>query len=135
LNSQDKKKWLKRYGALNKEINQKLGELERQKALCMKITTVFSDMPKGGSKTREDSYIRMIEMDEELNKSVDGYVDMRHEIEATINKIEDSTLRTLLRYRYIDGAKWEQIAVDMNYDYSWVLRLHGSALNALKISE
>lgn len=38
----------------------------------------------------------------------------------------------VLYRRYIMGDKWERIAVDMNYNYRWVQRLHGRALQALE---
>ena len=48
-------------------------------------------------------------------------------------QLEDGRLRDVMRYRYIDGMKWEQIAVVMRLDYRWVLRLHGRALCKLTI--
>ena len=51
--------------------------------------------------------------------------------EDIIRMVEDSTLRTLLEYRYINGKKWEEIALMMGYDYRYILKIHGKALSAL----
>ena len=48
-----------------------------------------------------------------------------------IQAVEDSTLRTLLEYRYINGKKWEEIALMMGYDYRYILKIHGKALSML----
>ena len=68
-----------------------------------------------------------------MNQRIDAAVEKRKEIETVIETLEDKTLQLLLRYRYIDGMTWEQIAVKMRYDYRWVLRLHGRALERLTI--
>ena len=90
-------------------------------------------MPKGGGSDRADLYVKMIDYSNEINGQIDEYVDIRKDIEAVINTVQDLTLRTLLRYRYIDGLTWEQIAVTMNYCYMQVCRMHGMALNELKM--
>ena len=58
-------------------------------------------------------------------------MEKRKEIEGIIRAVEDSTLRTLLEYRYINGKKWEEIALMMGYDYRYILKIHGKALSLL----
>lgn len=41
-----------------------------------------------------------------------------------INSIEDSEIRTILSYKYIDGLTWEQIGACMNYGTSTVRFKH-----------
>lgn len=38
----------------------------------------------------------------------------------------------ILHRRYILGQKWERIAVDLNYTYRNIIRLHGRALQKIK---
>lgn len=38
----------------------------------------------------------------------------------------------LLMMRYIEGATWEQIAVDINYTWRHTIRLHGKALKRME---
>ena len=58
-------------------------------------------------------------------------VEKRKEIEGIIRAVEDNILRTLLEYRYINGKKWEEIALMMGYDYRYILKIHGKALSLL----
>ena len=57
------------------------------------------------------------------------------EIHDRIHNMQDGAEKEVLIRRYLMGKAWEQIAVEMNYNYRWVLRLHGRALKNFEISE
>lgn len=57
------------------------------------------------------------------------------EIHDRIHKMQDGAEKEVLIRRYLMGRTWEQIAVEMDYNYRWVLRLHGRALKNFEISE
>lgn len=128
----DIKQYLMSYRALDKSINQKLDELARLKAKAEKTTTVLSNMPKEGGHTREDTIVKMIMLEEKINKEVDKYVDTRRDIEKLISKIKNPTHQTVLRYRYINGLNCLQIANRLNYSYDRVKHINGEALEALR---
>lgn len=44
----------------------------------------------------------------------------------------DPTLRLLMRYRYVDGYRWEDICVRMNYSYQGVHKVHRKALKRIR---
>ena len=73
----------------------------------------------------------VVSLETEINAEIDKLVEKRKEIEGIIRMVENSTLRTLLEYRYINGKKWEEIALMMGYDYRYILKIHGKALSAL----
>lgn len=52
-------------------------------------------------------------------------------IEKAIENLEP-TARMLMRYRYIDGRKWEEICLLMSYSWRQVHRLHAAALETLR---
>lgn len=135
MTNKDKKKWLLEYRKLDQDIERDMEELQRWKSRAEKITSSVSDMPKGGNQgdRLQLAVDRICELEERLNGKIDAAVKRRKEIEAAIATVEDRTLQLLLQYRYIDGMTWEQIAVKMNYDYRWTLRLHGRALTRLTI--
>ena len=54
------------------------------------------------------------------------------QIEKAIDTLEDPVMRMMLRYRYIDGRSWNQIAILMNYSVDHIWRKHGQALMILK---
>lgn len=74
---------------------------------------------------------KIVDLETEINTEIDKLVEKRKEIESVIRAVEDSTLRTLLEYRYINGKKWEEIALMMGYDYRYILKIHGKALSLL----
>ena len=108
-------------------------ELQRWKSRAEKITSSVSDMPKGGNQgdRLQLAVDRICELEERLNGKIDAAVKRRKEMEAAIITVEDRTLQLLLRYRYIDGMIWEQIALRLNYSYMHVCRLHGQALSQI----
>ena len=55
-------------------------------------------------------------------------------IERAVAQVEDSKLRLLLTYHYLDGLTWEQTADAMDMDVRWVFRLRARALESLNIS-
>jgi len=50
---------------------------------------------------------------------------------AEIQRVDNSVLRRLLVLRYLNGKSWESIAVEMNYSWRQIHRLHGRALMAI----
>ena len=53
------------------------------------------------------------------------------EIEKVIDSLEDSRERTVMRYRYISGLKWEEVCVKAHYSWRQTHYLHSSALNKI----
>lgn len=134
MTSQDKKAYLARYRDIKQAIDQRLDEAERLRALAEKTTTTLSDMPRGGGRnTREDTYAKLVDLGIEIDREIGAYVQMRGDVEQAINTVGNMAQQNLLRYRYVNGWKWEKIAVEMNFDYRWILRLHGRALESMQI--
>ena len=64
----------------------------------------------------------------------ESLIDELHEISSAIEAVEDPRCNILLRYRYIQLKKWEDIATYMNYHVDYVKReLHGYALSQFKL--
>ena len=134
MTNQEKKAWLRRYWDLDRAINQKLDEQERLRALCERVTPVLTGMPGGAASDRTDAYIKLAELEAQIDAEVDQYADMRSEIEGAIDTLDDMTLRTLMRYRYLSGLTWEEIAEKMGCELRWIYVLHGRALFGIVIN-
>lgn len=126
----EKKSILLEYRAIERRFNRLIDEKAAWNAKATATTSSFSDMPRsgGGSDKIQTTVEKIIEIEEKLDHEIDALVDLRNRIEAAVEKLEDGRLRDVMRYRYIDGMKWEQIAVEMHYSYMQVCRLHGKAL-------
>lgn len=69
----------------------------------------------------------------ELDHAVERLLAVEREVLAVIAQVPDSRYRRLLRARYVEGKTWEEIAVDMGYNYQHVVqRLHPQALHAVE---
>jgi hypothetical protein len=53
-------------------------------------------------------------------------------IESIISCLESPAQRRMLRMKYIDGIKWERIAVNMSYSWQHVHRIHAEALRLIR---
>lgn len=132
MTSQEKKEYLLGYQRINQRVNCLLLEQQRWRELATRVSPNLSGMPRGGGGGGTQGAIsKIVDLETEINAEIDKLVEKRKKIESVICAVEDSTLRTLLEYRYINGKKWEEIALMMGYDYRWALRLHGRALSAV----
>ena len=132
MNNQEKKEYLLGYQRLNQRINRLLLEQQQWRELATRVSPNLSGMPRGGGRGGAQGAIsKIVDLETEINAEIDKLVEKRKEIEGIIRAVEDSTLQTLLEYRYINGKKWEEIALMMGYDYRYILKIHGKALSLL----
>ncbi len=129
MENKEKCRYLNQYRIMHIEIDQITKELQRWQDLATRISPSYSDMPHGGGGDKvQTAAVEVAELTDQLNEKIHQAVKMQQEIKELIGTIDDTTLRRLMIYRYIHGKKWEEIAVLMDYDYRWILRLHGKAL-------
>lgn len=131
----EKKSFLKKYRIIDKNIDSLCEESSVWRSKAEKITQTISDIPKAGSSNNgfTRAVERIEEIEHEINTEIDKLVELKKQIETAINTIDDDILRLLMRYRYINGKTWEQIAVDMHYSYMHITRLHGKALQRMML--
>lgn len=59
-------------------------------------------------------------------------LNLLREVERIISQVDNKEYRQILHRKYIETNTWERIAVEMNYTYRWITRLHGRALMAVQ---
>lgn len=121
------KQWLTRARNIDREIDALVkarGELYDR---VTKITQSFTGDVVQSTKDPH-RYEKLAEYEIEIDKRIDQLIDVKREINAAINELQDWRLRMVLFERYLLGRTWEQIAVDMHFSYQHVCRLHGRAL-------
>lgn len=136
MTSQEKIKFLERYKNIDRQIQAKCDEKSVWMSRATKITPTLSDMPKGSEQENkiETAVEKIMLIESEINAEIDELLIVKTEVKAAIQTVPSEKYRELLERRYIRGQKWEQVAVEMNYDYSWVLRMHGKALPMVQIA-
>ena len=132
------KEWLMRGWEINEEINTLLDEKEEAFSRACSVTAPTD--PERVTTTRrntsEDKFIKYseYEYEKEIDRRIDELYRVKLEILSAIGAINDSTLRKLLVKRYLQFKTWEQIAVEMSYSWRQIVRLHGKALQKVKMS-
>lgn len=90
-------------------------------------------VPQGNG--TENAVLRVLELEERLDKEIDRLTEKRQEIEKAVNAVPaDDVQREVLTRRYLLYQKWEVIAEEMNYSERHIRRLHGHALKNMSLN-
>ena len=129
------KEYLQRYLDADRAINAKLEQISRLRALATKTTQALQpDKVAGCTEDNMASIVaKIVDLSREVDEDIDRLQKIKREVEEVINSVPNAKQREVLRWRYLVGCTWEQIAVNMDITYQWVCKLHGRALK--KISE
>lgn len=124
------KDFMLRPQTLELRLKNKMAERDQLKALATTMTA-----GAGGERVKSSGDLR------KMSTAMDRVVDMEREIDGLIDKIVDAkeaitrvieqlsaTEYDVLHKRYIQGAKYEQIAAKWGREYSWATTVHGRAL-------
>lgn len=120
---------LKQIRLIDKEINQMLNELERIRCSLMRspqLKQVSVQESKVGLK--DDVYIKMIEYNHKINQKVDELIDTKKKVFDIIEQIKDHEQRLILKMRYVDCEKWEDIEQELHVSKNTMHRIHRKAL-------
>lgn len=132
MDNKEKCRYLNQYRIMHIEIDQITKELQRWQDLATRISPSYSDMPHGGGSDKvQTAAVEVAELTDKLNRKLYQAIMVQENIKKLLESLDDIKLRQLMSYRYINGMRWEEIAVLMNYDYRYVLKLHRKALYGL----
>ncbi len=70
----------------------------------------------------------IIELEKEINRDIDRLIDYKREARGLIEQMTEDIEKIILYKHYFEGKSFEQIAVECNYSWRWIISLHGSAL-------
>lgn len=125
------KEYLRQLWWIDKEINEKLRELDY---LRTKAENCSAPEPTGmprvnGVKDKiSDLIIKMVDLQTYVNAQTDELIDLRAMITRQISNLPDQRSRVILSCRYLRREKWEDIEKNLGYEKSYLLRLHKKAL-------
>ena len=132
----EKREILKDYKRIDGRIDWLCNELERWRSIAQKVTSsadVLSAGPVGGR--LENAVEKIIEIEHELDMSIDALVDLRSKIERAVTKLNDTAQRDIISIRYIEGqTDWDIISVKVGYSKRQTIRLHKSALKNIEFN-
>lgn len=125
------KDYLKQLELLDTKINQKMQQVSelRQMAQASGAIDYSKDRVQSSpSDSLSNAVIRYVTLEEEIDKQIDHFVDMKNLIINQIQGLQNVDHVKLLFKRYVEFKRLEVIAVEMNYTYQYIRELHGYAL-------
>jgi seryl-tRNA synthetase len=131
----DAKEFLNRAYRMEQRVQSKLEQIEALKSLATHVTASFGAEPVDRTRNNtamQDTVIRIMEAEQELNREIDELVDTKQEIKRTIDLVPDVTLRLILEKRNLCFEKWEQIAIDTYYSLRSVQEKHREAVRIVQ---
>lgn len=125
------KEYLHQYRNIQREIediDRRMAQIRLKYAAPSAIN--YSDMPKAHN-SEHDLSDYIVKMDELTDYMISKYTRLRGievDIYMRVDRMENQKERELLRYRYIDGMTWTEIADALDTTERNVYFIHGRAL-------
>ena len=130
------RKYLEQVRNCDIHINNMLEELQRLRDFQWKITSTLrmdGGAGGGGYGDKIGSVIaKIVDLDREINMSIDDYVDIKREIRRTIEGVTDPYQLDVLYKRYFLYKGFEDISKEMHMTYRNACYIHGRALQSVE---
>lgn len=129
------KKYLQQIRLYDSRISTKLEELQHLKEMVLRITPTLKDDVGSGRGAQDklgDAVAKIVDLEAEINRDIERYVNAKHEVGTTLEKLTDPDQLKVLHMRYVQYKTWEQIAYEMGFSYRWVCTIHGRALQEIE---
>ena len=125
------KQYLNRVRRIDKEIEALLRLVQRTRESLEAVTKNY-DSDGAQSTKNPHRFDRLAELESLVDEKIDEQIQLKADILCTIMELDDRVQRILLMDYYVEMMTWEQVAVDLNYSYMHVTRLHGYALKEVQ---
>lgn len=79
---------------------------------------------------RDSAYIKLIELEEELNGEIVNLELERINARRCIERVDDFTQMKVLKERYLNNKSWQSVADSIERTYNYTLKIHGWALQS-----
>ena len=123
------KEYLRQLKYLDNRINAKLLEREQIRTMAEKTTASLSEKVQTSSGTKmDDVVVRLVELEELINKDIDKLVYLKEEAGDKINRISNDKYTIVLSMYYLSNKTFEEVAELTEMSFRWVHKLHGRAL-------
>ena len=128
------KEFLKQYQVTRTRISDMESTVQELEDLLEKITAGTEGERVQTSAPKDkvgDLVARIIDYRNEIMDEWARALDQLAEIEAVIQKVDDSRMQRILHMWYVENRKCGEIAAELGIDYRWTQRLHGRALKKI----
>lgn len=130
-----KKEYLRRYRKAEIEVQILEIELQELRRITALKPISYDGMPHGGTGEVDlsDFAVEADRIEKKLQKARYKRIKVFKEIHDRIGALENENQKKILTLRYIKRMEWEEIAKEMKYVSRNVTKIHGKALENLKI--
>lgn len=127
------KEYLRQYSIADRKAKRLHNEYEREQELIDAIRSPmdFDGMPRSTNWDRrsvEDKVMRLVDKQAAWKIAEIEALQIRQQVFETISGIKGDEGEVLF-LRYISLKRWEEIAIEMNYSWSGIHKLHRKALH------
>lgn len=135
MTSQEKKEALWKAGRGDKLLSRLYTKVDNlyEQATSMSVKWGSEKVKGGKSEGMEGILIRLADELTALSAQQTAYFELVRNVQHAIESLPSHKQREVITYRYFDGLKWEEIADRMGTELTSVYKLHGRALQNLKI--
>jgi DNA-directed RNA polymerase specialized sigma subunit len=130
----DAKTYLQKIRLYDVQIDNKLEELARLRAMSTKVTSTLSGDVVSGSRSQDklgNTVAKIMALEADVDRRVDALCDLKQTAMEIIDRLQNPNHIEVLHKRYFQYKSLEQISVDMGYSYRNVCYIHGKALQAM----
>lgn len=116
------------------KMYQKMDELDSLKAAAENVSAgIGSERVQTSPKDRmPDDISRIVDLESEIQKDIQELLILKNKIINEIQGLSNPVYIEILYKRYVEYKQFEEIAIEINYSYRQVLRIHGFALQEFK---
>ena len=128
------KEYLQRLYKIDFAISVRMEQLERLRAIAMRVTPTLTEdkiQTLTNENRMESALIRILSFEEDVIDMIDDYIKVQAETAQLIAKLEDENYRRVLELRYVNFNSWSMIAMKLDLEESYVIKLHRSAMYAI----
>ena len=124
---------LRTAGNVREEYDQDYERILRLKSLMTKVTTSYSASPGGGGTNDKltNQYCALEELEEHCRDRQAAYASALKQVTDIIELAETTEQRKVLKAKYIDCMKWDDIAILVCYSNMHCHRIHDAALKII----
>ena len=130
------KQYLGQIQRLDMIINHRIEQAEdlRRKAFALRSPELKQDrvMASPSGDQLADAVAKYADKQREIDAMIDHYTELKETIIGQIEALEDARYSQILYLRYVRYMRLTEVAEEMHYEYLYVRKLHGWALQAFK---
>lgn len=135
-NQMQAKEYLKQVYRYNEMIKSNMEEIENLRTISTSIASADPSKERVNKSHHSDApfvtaVAKLIDLEKQVDDEMVKFLELRQEVRDTINQIANVNGILILRYRYLDFMKWEDLAKKMDYSIKSVHRIHEAALNEI----